>query len=179
VTSDSELAQKALKEDRAAFNELVLRHRKHIYETAYHMVRNHETAEEIAQETFLRAFRSLHTFRGKASFSTWLYRITMNLCINELNRTRMLTTSNILETAEEFISPAQNMVDRERQHWLEQEIQALPPTQKSVLVLRIYQEMPFNEIARILQCTTNAAKVNYQHALLKLKDRVSKLTEDL
>jgi RNA polymerase sigma-70 factor (ECF subfamily) len=171
VTSDSELAKKALKEDRAAFNELVVRHRKHIYETAYHMVRNHETAEEIAQETFLRAFRSLHTFRGKASFSTWLYRITMNLCINELNRTRVLTTSNILETAGEFISPAQNMVD--------QEVQALPPTQKSVLVLRIYQEMPFKEIARILQCTTNAAKVNYQHALLKLKDRVSKLTEDL
>jgi RNA polymerase sigma-70 factor (ECF subfamily) len=179
VTSDNELVQRALREDRAAFNELVVRHRKHIYETAYHMVRNHETAEEIAQETFLRAFRSLHTFQRKASFSTWLYRITMNLCINELNRTRVFTNSDMPERAEAFISPVQEMVERERQKWLEREIQALPPTQKSVLILRIYQDMPFKEIARILECTTNAAKVNYRHALLKLKEKVGKLTEDL
>lgn len=179
MASDNELVKKAQKGDRAAFDELVVRHRKRIYETACHMVRNHETAEEIAQEAFLRAFRSLHTFQGKASFTTWLYRITMNLCINELNKTRILLNADMPEAGQEFISPAENLVEQERHKWLEQEIQSLPPAQKSVLVLRTYQDMPFKEIARILECTTNAAKVNYRYALLKLKERADKLDEDL
>ena len=179
MISDNELAQQALSNG-AAFEELILRHRRQVYGTAYRMVQNHETAEEIAQESFLRAFRSLHSFRRKAKFSTWLYRITMNLCIDHLNRNHSpLNVEELGDIAADFHSPAEHLAHKERQQWLEREIQMLPPKQKSILVLRIFQEMPFKDIANVVGCSTNAAKVNYRHALVRLKERFNNSREDL
>ena len=86
MASDNELIGKFLNGDREAFDELVVRHQKQVYATAYRMVGHAETAEEIAQETFIRAFKGLRSFRRKSSFSTWMYRVTMNLCYTELKR---------------------------------------------------------------------------------------------
>lgn len=179
MVPDNELIQRVLSGDRASFDELVLRHRKRVYETARRMVRNHETAEEIAQETFLRAFRSLHSFRREASFTTWLYRITMNLCMNELNRKPMAGDSDPADLPAETASPIEHMAERERQLWVEREVRELPFKQRSVVVLRIFRDMAFKEIAQVLGCSPNAAKVNYRHAILKLQKKYRNCCEEL
>ena len=157
--------------DRAAFDELVIRHQKHVYAIAYRMVRHAETAEEIAQETFMRAFRALRSFRNKASFSTWLYRITMNRCYDELKRRPdEVELDPEIADVNGVSPPHEKMAKDERREWLERRIDALPFKQKSVVILRIFHEMPFKEIGRAVGCSTNSAKVNYRHAILKLKD---------
>jgi RNA polymerase sigma-70 factor (ECF subfamily) len=179
VTQDNELIQRILSGEHTAFDELVLRHRRHVYETAYRMVRNRETAEEIVQETFIRVFKSLHTFRQKAKFTTWLYRITMNLCMNELNHSYRPVDEAPREPADDSPSVTEKMAEEERKHWLEREIQSLPFKQKWILVLRIYRGMPFNEIARIVGCSAGSAKVNYRHAVVRLKANFSHSGEEL
>ncbi len=180
MASDNELVGQFLSGDRAAFDELVIRHQKYVYLVAYRMVRRPETAEEIAQETFIRAFRSLRSFRQKASLSTWLCRITMNLCCDELKR-RADEVELDPETPE--ANPAGNsperMAEQERKEWLERQIDALPFKQKSAVVLRIFQEMSFKEIGQAIGCSTGSAKVNYQHALMKLKNARANFGEEL
>lgn len=170
VVSDNELIERFLGGDRSAFDNLVVRHRKQVYATAYRMVENAETAEEIAQETFIRAFKGLRSFRRQAGFNTWLYRITMNLCYTQLKR-RKRERELKPEATDKFVSsPHEKMAEDERKMWLKQQISLLPLKQKSVITLRIFHGMSFKEIARTLSCTAGSARVNYRHAMLKLKD---------
>lgn len=180
MASDTELIARFLSEDRAAFDELVIRHQKHVYAVAYRMVRRAEAAEEIAQETFIRAFRSLRSFRQSASLSTWLCKITMNLCCDELKR-RPNEVELDPETPEANPAsyPSEKMAEEERKEWLERQIDALPFKQKSAVVLRIFQGMSFKEIGDAIGCSTGSAKVNYRHALLKLKNARANFGEEL
>ncbi len=171
MASDNELVGRFLSGDRAAFDELVIRHQRRVYSIAYRMVRHAETAEEIAQETFIRAFRSLRSFRQKASLSTWLCKITMNLCYDELKRQPdEVELDPETPEANTMGYPPEKMAEEERKEWLQRQIGALPFKQKSAVVLRIFQGMSFKEIGHAIGCSTGSAKVNYQHALLKLKD---------
>ncbi len=179
VTPDSELIKRFLEGDREAFDELVVRHQKQMYSTAYRMVGDAETAEEIAQEAFIRAFKGLRGFRHKANFSTWLYRIIMNLCYTELKR-RMKESEMTRETVGNTFSPLhETMAHEERRSWLERQIQLLPFKQKSALTLRIFQGLSFKEIGRSIGCSAGSARVNYRHALLKLKDALIRSGEEL
>ena len=180
MASDNELVGKFLSGDHAAFDELVIRHQKHVYSIAYRMVRHAETAEEIAQETFIRAFRSLRSFRQEASLSTWLCKITMNLCCDELKRRPNEVELNP-ETPEANVTNSlpEKMAEEERKEWLERQIDALPFKQKSAVILRIFQGMSFKEIGHAIGCSTGSAKVNYRHALLKLKDARANFGEGL
>jgi RNA polymerase sigma-70 factor (ECF subfamily) len=183
VASDKELIRRFLGGERAAFDELVVRHREQVYATAYRMVGNAETAEEIAQEVFLRVFRGLGKFRHKANFTTWLYRITMNLCYDEFSRrkkaTEMLPQSGGATAGATAEAPHESLASEERKKWLERQIETLPFKQKSTLTLRIFQEMSFKEIGRALGCSAGSARVNYRHAILKLKDALARSGEEL
>ena len=182
--SDRELIERFLAGERVAFDELVVRHREQVYAAAFRMVRNAETSEEIAQETFIRAFKGLRRFRQKANFKTWLYRITMNLCYDEFSRRKKeagrvegLSHPGVgVATAE---SPHDRLATAERREWLEGRIDELPFKQKSTLTLRIFEGMSFKEIGRALGCSAGSARVNYRHAVLKLKDAVAHSGEDL
>ena len=178
------MIERFLAGERAAFDELVVRHREQVYATAFRMVRNAETSEEIAQETFIRAFKGLSRFRQNANFKTWLYRITMNLCYDEFSRRKkegggmeFLANPNAgVATAE---SPPDRLAARERREWLKSRIDELPFKQKSTLTLRTFEGMSFREIGRALGCSAGSARVNYRHAVLKLKDAVAHSGEDL
>jgi RNA polymerase sigma-70 factor (ECF subfamily) len=179
VLPDDELIRKSLAGDRRAFDELVVRYRKQVYLTAYRMVENAEIAEEIAQETFLRAYRQLRSFRRKARFTTWLYRITMNLCYTELKRSAKENTP---------VPPAVNnssdrvpgkLMEEERMAWLKRQIALLPFKQRAAVTLRTFQNMSFNEIGHSLGCTAGSARVNYRHAILKLKEALKRSGEEL
>ena len=179
---DNELIERFLSGDSTAFDELVNRHQRQVFATAYRMVGNAETSEEIAQETFIRAFKSLRSFRRKASFNTWLYRITMNLCYDELKRHQQrveLAPAAAVDSGKAADSPDETMAKEERKVWLARQIESLPFKQRSALVLRIFQSMSFKEIARTLGCSAVSARVNYRHAILKLKDAVATSGEEL
>lgn len=183
MASDKELIGRFLDGERAAFDELVVRHREQVCAIAYRMVENAETAEEIAQEAFIRVFKGLGKFRQKANFTTWLYRITMNLCYDEFSRRKKASELNLQsggETAPATAeAPHESLASEERKEWLEQQILTLPFKQKSTLMLRIFQEMSFKEIGRVLGCTAGSARVNYRHAILKLKDAFAHSGEEL
>ncbi len=182
MATDNELIERFLSGDRTAFDELLVAHEKNVYAVAFRVVGNAGTVEEIAQETFIRAFRGLAGFRRKASFGTWLYRITMNLCYNELKRHREtveLDPDFAGNEVDKAPHPGEKMAEQERKVWLERQIQTLPFKQRSVLALRIFQNMSFKEIARSVGCSTVSAKVNFRHAMLKLKTMVAQSGEGL
>ncbi len=184
MVSDRELIGRFLAGERTAFDELVARHREQVYATAFRMVRNAETSEEIAQETFIRAFKGLRRFRQRANFKTWLYRITMNLCYDEFSRRKkeaggMEILSNPGAGVATGESPRERLAGEERREWLERQIDELPFKQKSTLTLRIFEGMSFKEIGRALGCSEGSARVNYRHAALKLKDAVARSGEGL
>jgi len=165
--------------DREAFDELVIRHQKQVFATAYRMVGNAEIAEDIAQETFIRAFKSLRSFKKKARFGTWLYRITMNLCYDELKRRQREIEARPEAGPATAETPIKKMAAEEKKMWLEEQIGLLPIKQKMAVILRIFNEMPFKEVGQAIGCSTNSAKVNYRHALLKLKEAMARSGEAL
>jgi len=179
VASDKELIGRFLDGERAAFDELVVHHRERVHATAYRMVGNAETAEEIAQEAFIRVFRGLGKFRQKANFTTWLYRITMNLCYDEFSRRKKETQLHQQVAGATVDTRHESLAGEERKQWLERQIETLPFKQKSTLTLRIFQEMSFKEIGRALGCSAGSARVNYRHAILKLKDALAHSGEEL
>lgn len=179
MASDSELIGRFLGGERAAFDELVVRHQKQVFATAYRMVTNAETAEEIAQETFIRVFKGLRGFRHKANFKTWMYRITMNLCYNEFKKRQRETALDPGPGGAVAADARGKMEQEERKAWLERHVESLPFKQRSAVALRIFQGMPFREVGRATGCSAGSARVNYRHAIMKLKDALARSGEEL
>jgi RNA polymerase sigma-70 factor (ECF subfamily) len=151
------------------FNRLILENHERIYRLFRRMVSSHDEADDLTQETFIKVFKKMNQFRQTAAFSTWIYRIAVNTGINYLRRQKIRQNLNIeqVEITEKLNEPD----DREQKRWLLQRALAkLPPKQQMVVVLRSYQELPFKQIAEIMNSTENAAKVNFAHALKHLRE---------
>jgi len=154
-----------------AFDEIVTRHRKQIYQLCYRFVRNHEDASDLAQDVFVRAFKGLQRFKGDSSLTTWLYRVGVNACLNRLAAKKPLEAP--IEAAERVdaaaVDPLQAVLQHERAAAVREAIAQLPPKQRATLMLRIYQECSHEEIAAALGGTVGAAKANLFHALGNLR----------
>jgi len=154
-----------------AFDLIVERHRRDVYQLCYRFVPNHEDASDLSQEVFLRAFRALKKFRGQASLSTWLYRIGVNVCLNRLSlkvpRHEPLDDRAHVDTRSE--SPADRLMRGEREGRVRLAVAQLPPKQRAALILRVYKELSHQEIATALGTSVGAAKANVFHALRNLK----------
>lgn len=176
--SDSEVIQRVLAGDRAAFDVLVRQYQERIYRLGYRMTRNAEDAKDLAQEAFVQAYRSLGSFQQRSSFSTWLYRISMNLCLNHLKSAGRM---NPAEVAGPLPDQRPNSMDAiltdERDRALAAAIEALPPQQKATLTLRVYQGLSHREIAEALECSEGTAKANYFHAVRALQRRLQAFRE--
>jgi RNA polymerase sigma-70 factor (ECF subfamily) len=173
---DAELVRACLDGRPAAFDVIVQRHRRAVYQLCYRFVSNHEDASDLTQEVFLRAFRALQGFRGQASFGTWLYRIGVNVCLNRAAAKRPASEpidsrSHVDLRAE---SPADRMLRAERDARVREAVAQLPAKQRAALVLRVYQEMTHQEIASALGTSVGAAKANVFHALRNLKRLLGK-----
>lgn len=155
----------------AAFDVIVTRHQRHVYQICYRFMHNHEDAADLAQDTFVRAHRGLARFKGDAALGTWLYRIAVNTCLNHLDRKRppmeTIDAAPRVDTRVEHPDAAIARVqDAER---VRSAIRQLPPKQRAAIVLRTYRELPHDEIARILGSSVGAVKANVFHALANLK----------
>src|SRR5436309_9682893 len=165
------LVEACLAGRREAFDLIVERHRRAIYQLCYRFVGNHEDASDLAQDVFVRAYRALRKFRGQSSLATWLYRIGVNVCLNRVTA-RTLRAESIDDR--QFIDvKAESVPDRllkdERGARVRAAIGQLPRKQRATLVLRMYHEMSHQEIADVLGSSVGAVKANFFHALSNLK----------
>lgn len=160
--------------DSRAFDTLVRHYQRPVFYLALRYVKSDADAADVTQRAFLRAFKSLSKFRGEASFRTWLYRIAINLSLNHLRDNKRLRPAEIAEDAlsAEAVGP-KNVIRGERSASLRAAIEELPPKQKMVLELRVYDELPFKEVAELASCSVNAAKVNFHHAVKRLRALMS------
>ena len=171
---DAELVARCLAGENAAFDVLVERHRKPVYQVCYRYTGNHEDASDLAQDVFLRAYRALGTFKGHSAFGTWLYRVAVNVCLNR-KALKRLPTEPI--ERREFTDRTDDQADRQVMRKqtaaaVRTAISQLPAKQRATMILRIYQELPHEEIASILGSSVGAVKANVFHALANLKKRL-------
>lgn len=154
-----------------AFDGIVERHQRKVYQLCYRFVGNHEDAADLAQDVFVRAFKGLPRFKGDASVGTWLYRIAVNACLNRVAARRAVMEP--IEAAQRADAGTEDPVERlmrgERAAAVRAAIQDLPPRQRATLILRVYQELSHEEIARVLGGSVGAAKANLFHALGNLR----------
>ena len=154
-----------------AFDLIVDRHRRHVYQLCYRFVSNHEDASDLSQDVFIRAYRGLRNFRGQSSLGTWLYRVGVNVCLNRVGKKAPQTES--IEIRQHVDTLAESAADRmlkgERAARVRQAIAQLPRKQRATLILRIYHELSHREIAEMLGSSVGAVKANFFHALGNLK----------
>lgn len=172
--SDFDVIRRVLDGDAAAFELLVRRYQETIFRLAQRMTRNAEDAKDLAQEAFVQAYRSLAGFHGQSSFSTWLYRITVNLCLSHLKATRR---ADPVEVDGSFPDGRKDalaaLLTAERDRALAAAIEELPPQQRATLTLRVSQGLSHREIAEILECAEGTAKANYFHAVRTLQRKLA------
>ena len=168
---DAGLVRACLDGNREAFDVIVERHRRTVYQVCYRFVNNHEDASDLSQEAFLRAWRGLKNFKGRSALSTWLYRIAVNACLNKVSARTPQQEPLALEQYEDPQGepPTDILVRRERAAAVRRAIAGLPARQRATLILRTYHEMSHQEIADVLGSSVGAVKANFFHALGNLK----------
>ena len=170
TADDDALVTAFLAGEVSAFDVIFDRHRRQVYQVCYRFAGNHDDAADLVQESFVRAFRGLHQFKRDAALATWLYRVAVNTCLNRLATKRPV--SQPIEDAAHAVdaaNPLDEAMRREQSEKLRDAIAKLPPKQRATILLRVYQDLPHEEVARILRCTVGAAKANVFHALGNLR----------
>lgn len=158
--------------DQAAFDLLVARYQRDIYRLCYRYVNNHEDANDMAQDAFLRAYRAIGKFRGDSSFSTWLYRIAVNTCLN-FRAVRRPPQDELPHSLTDGARPAVERLEHdERARRVRDAVQSLPEKQRATVILKIYHELSHEEVARTLGATVGTVKANLFHALANLRKRL-------
>ena len=179
---DIPLVDRFKKGEEKAFDELVNKYKKRIYYLAYSLTNNHADALDLSQEAFIKVYRSIHRFRGRASFYTWLYRIMVNICLNHLKkeaRKKEVSFDERIEVAQVdwWSNPREALENKELQEDLTKAIASLPPQQKAVFTLRHLEGLSHKEIVSILGCSMGNVKANLFQALRKLRDKLKGYVE--
>jgi RNA polymerase sigma-70 factor (ECF subfamily) len=178
MMSDEELVARSRGGDLDSFNQLVLRWERPIYALAYRVIGREEDARDVAQETFLRAFRALSGFKGQAKFSSWLYRITLNLCRDWIRRERRTPIAlapegvDLVELAGEAVDTesVDELVSRnERSRAVAKAMAQLPDEQRTAIILKEYHGLTFQEIADLLDCPLSTVKTRLYQGLTVLR----------
>jgi len=180
---DQTLVNRAQRGEGEAFAQLVSRHQRYVYNLAYRLLRDMREAEDLAQEAFLHAWKGLASFQRKAKFTTWLYRIVVNLCYNRMPglRRRLLTIDiddTNLATAPTAANPPAVVERTERKAFLHQQIAALPDKYRLVITLFYLQELSYQEIATVLNLPLGTVKTHLFRAREHLKQLITEKSYD-
>jgi RNA polymerase sigma factor (sigma-70 family) len=169
---DLRLIRGTLRGRREDFGTLVERHQQPLYGFVFRQVGDADAADDVVQTTFARAYAALRTFRGDASFKTWLHQIALNECRARFRRDRQRREVSLDEAAD-VAAPAGDAADAADRSALLANIERLPPRQRNVLMLRVFGDLPFKEIARLERTSEGSAKVSYHHAVKRLREWMS------
>ena len=176
MTDDAELIARFRDQaDESAFNLLVERHQRDVYRLAYRYAGSHEDAHDLAQEAFVRVHRGLARFRGDARFKTWLYRIVVNLGLNHVERRKRELQGRVsLDDVTLEVAPRGELdvLAEEARSELRAAISELPDRQRKTVILKVFHELRFKDVAAVMKCSVGTAKANYFHALRGLRRRL-------
>lgn len=173
--ADQDLVARCRGGDREAFAELVRKYQNRVLTLATRMLDNRSEAEDVAQDIFIKVFQSLHDFRGASRFSTWLYRVTVNHCLNYIRRrTRQQQTLVGAEPAEWMqesptSNPHKRLEEKERWVLVQAKLQVLSPEHRTIILLRDFEGLSYEEIADVLQLETGTVKSRLHRARMELK----------
>lgn len=168
---DRELAERFQNGDRSAFDQIVRRHQKGMWHLVRRYLKRDADASDVTQLAFVRAFRGLASFRGAASVRSWLYRIAINCALSWLRDHRHEEPTEIADDALTDANPAPaRLLGGEQGRELRAAIEQLPPKQRLVIELRVFDDLSFKEVAELADCTENTAKVNFHYAVKRLRD---------
>ncbi len=168
---DRDLVDRFQAGERSAFDTLVRRHQKGVWRLVRRYVKRDADASDVSQQAFVRAFKGLVAFRGAATVRSWLYRIAINCALTWLRDHRREEPTEIADDALTDANPAPaRLIGGENSALLRAAIAELPPKQKLVLELRVFDDLSFKEVAELADCTENTAKVNFHYAVKRLRD---------
>ena len=185
-TDDKSLVQAAQKGDMGAFEELVARHRDKIYARAYSMMRNEEEAIDLSQEAWVKAWQRLKQFQGESSFGTWMTRIVINLCLDQLRRHKRQRAESIEAMDEESggverhmpvvtVNPTEGLERVELRQRIDQALGQLSEAHRTAIVLCEFEGMEYKEIAKAMQCSIGTVMSRLFYARRKMAALLSDL----
>jgi RNA polymerase sigma-70 factor (ECF subfamily) len=177
--ADAELVRDARKGDTSAFEELVARHRDKIFARALSMMRNEEEAIDLSQEAWVKAWQRLEQFQGESSFTTWITRIVINLCLDQLRKQKRQRSESIEEMDEETggverqmpvvtVNPTERLERGELRQRIDRALDQLSHEHRTVLVLHEFEEMEYKEIAKTMSCSIGTVMSRLFYARRKL-----------
>jgi RNA polymerase sigma-70 factor, ECF subfamily len=174
---DVQLMLKAGEGNLQSFEELVLKHQKAVLNAAYRYTGNPSVAEELTQDVFVRVFRAAKSYRPEARFSTWLFTIVRNVCMNYKMREgkqdhQMDADNDLVEISQSQENPEQKAIRRELELKIQKAIMSLPESLRMPLILSQFQQMPYEEIAKVLELSVAAVKVRIHRARNALAERL-------
>lgn len=185
MENEQNLVDRFCSGDTTAFQELVERYKKKIYYLAFDITGNHHDAEDISQEVFIKMFRSLKTFRKDAKMSSWLYQITVNTCIDSFRRNSPIqkklmnkldkenVEANLLMKRDAAEDPEMNTEASQIQTHITEALQKVSPRERSVFVMRHYNDLKMIEVAEILNVSVGTVKSLFHRAIKKLRKELS------
>ncbi len=187
-TSDEELVAMARQGDMVAFEELVARHRDKIFARAFTMMRNEEEAIDLSQEAWIKGWQRLEQFHGDSSFTTWMTRIVINLCLDQLRRRKKRQTESIEEMNEESggverqmpvvtVNPTERLERADLRARIDRALNQLSDVHRTVLVLHEFEEMEYKNIARTMNCSIGTVMSRLFYARRKMAGLLADLNK--
>ena len=188
--TDSEIIKQIQQGDRNQYRVLVERYQSMVFRTCMGFLHNKDNADDLTQEVFIQAYQSLTTFKGESSFSTWIYRISVNASLNKVRKTsksfllQRLDAVLGFEKSKEYnlsVSDTENpeniLITNEHKEWVKKALDGLPENQRTAIVLSKYDDLPQKEIAEIMNTTEGAVEALIQRAKANLREKLSSLNK--
>ncbi|MBW1916368.1 MAG: RNA polymerase sigma factor [Deltaproteobacteria bacterium] len=170
------LIQSFLEGDRIAFERLILGHKDRVYNLCFRFIGDNQDADDLAQEVFIKVFKSLKKFRFQSSFLTWLYRITINTCKNRIKsrdfKYRKMNVSDNIEMIESKESPTISLEKKEKTRLIQDAINLLPIKQREIIILKDIDGLSYDEVSKITGCKLGTLKSRLSRARLELKKKL-------
>lgn len=189
AADDRPLVRAAQRGDMKAFEELVARHRDKIYARAYSMMRNEEEAIDLSQEAWVKGWQRLRQFQGESSFGTWLTRIVINLCLDQLRKQKRQRTESIEAMSEESggverqmpvvtVNPTAGLERGELRQRIDRALGQLSYEHRTVLVLHEFEELEYKEIAKVMECSIGTVMSRLFYARRKMATLLADLKKE-
>ncbi len=184
--TDSEIIDLIIIGDRNLYRVLIERYQPMVFRTCMGFLHNKEDADDLTQDVFIQTYQTLTAFKGNASFSTWIYRIAVNACLNKVRRSSknsfLQRFENVFGSEKEYSfptaddeNPENQLIRTERNEWVERALNSLPEKQRTAIVLSKYDDLSQREIAEIMETTEGAVEALLQRAKINLREKLSSL----